>query len=182
MQTLTQYIKTLDIDILYTSSLRRARQSSNIISATIGFKACVDSRLNEINFGTWEGKTAEQLLSEKDKSFTSWANGKWRTPTGGESIHSLQRRAKQFLKQCLRKHKNQKIGIVSHGGPIRMIILESLQLPLKYLFSFRVDPASLSVLTFSSIKSAQILCLNTHSKKAGSRRLYGRKATTAFTL
>lgn len=171
VQALTFHLKTLDLDVLYSSSLKRACQSSDIISAQIGLRARIDSRLNELNFGAWEGKTAEQLISEKDKSFTSWIKGRWHTPPGGESVQSLQRRIKQFLKHCLKRHKNQKIAVVSHGGPIRMMILELLQLPLKYLFSFRVDPASFSALTFSSIKSAQILCLNTRSKKAVSRRI-----------
>lgn len=164
VRALAQIIKNLDIDVLYTSSLKRARQSGDIISAKLGFKARVDSKLNELNFGQWEGKTAQQLISEKNKRFASWARGKWQTPDGGESIHSLRRRVRQFLKQCLRKHKDQNIGIVTHGGPIRMIIVESLRLPLKHLFSFRADPASFTVLLFSSLKSAQLVCLNASSK------------------
>ncbi len=148
IQALLPRVKALGIDFLYTSSLRRARQSARIISAKTGLKPCVDSRLNELNFGRWEGKTADQLILQKDKSFLSWAGGKWKTPKGGESIDSLRRRVRGFLKDCLKKHKGKKIAIVSHGGLIRMIILLSLRQDLGSLFSFVLQPASLSILKF----------------------------------
>lgn len=160
IRALIPQLKTLNVDVLYTSSLKRACQSSQIISTAIGIKPRVDSRLNELNFGEWEGKTAAQLIAQKDKSFLSWAKGKWATPIDGESIHSLRRRIRQFHRECLKKHANQTIAIVSHGGPIRTLILESLRLPHRFLFLFQVEPSSLSILTFHSDNSAQLSNLN----------------------
>ncbi len=157
---LSRMIRKLDIDVLYTSPLKRARQSSTIISSKIGIKSISDPKLKEINFGHWEGKTAEQLISQKDKSFLSWSKGKWVTPVGGESIHSLRRRTRQFLWSCLKKHRDQNILIVSHSGPIRALILESLRLPRRFLFSFKIEPASLSSIAFYSRKSAVLSAMN----------------------
>lgn len=146
---LSSALKSFEIHSLYTSSLKRARQSSEILSAALGIKPRTDARLNELNFGQWEGKTAAELLSKKDKPFFSWTKGKWKTPAGGESLGSLRRRVRQFLRECVKKHRHKNVAIVSHGGPIRMMIVESLRLPERFLFSFRVDPASVLLLTFA---------------------------------
>lgn len=111
IQALLHRVKTVGIDCIYTSSLRRARQSAKIISKKLGIKPYIDPRLNELNFGSWEGKTAEQLIYQKDKNFLSWANGKWKAPQGGESIYSLRRRVREFLKDCLKKHKGKKLRL-----------------------------------------------------------------------
>lgn len=158
-------IKSFKIDFVYTSALTRARQSGRILAVKIGVKPRMDKRLNELNFGRWEGKTAAELLAEKDKSFLAWSRGKWTTPKGGESLQSLRRRVRDFLKDGLKKHFGKTVLIVSHGGPIRMMIRESLGLPEEFLFSFSVLPASLSAIQFFDGKSAQLVCLNAFALK-----------------
>ncbi len=160
IRALSLRIKSLGIDCLYTSSLKRAMQSGAIISEAIGVKPRKDPRLNELNFGAWEGKTASQLSAERNKHFLSWSKGKWVTPKGGESLSSLQRRTAKFLGECLKKHANQKVAIVSHGGAIRMLINQALGLPQDFLFSFHMEPSSFSILNFSDFKSAQLIKLN----------------------
>ena len=159
MQVLAKTLRSVNADLLCTSSLTRGRESGKIIAQSLGIKAIEDSRLNEVGFGQWEGKTAEELLKENDPIYKEWMKGRWATPKGGESLYSLKKRVKGFLKDCLKHDHNKKIVIVSHSGPIRMMVLEALGLPIDCMFYFRIDPASVTILRYYT-DSAQLVCLN----------------------
>ena len=61
----------------------RARQTAAIIGKIIRRKPREDTRLREISFGRWEGKTAEEILKGGDKAFRRWSRGEWADPPGG---------------------------------------------------------------------------------------------------
>ena len=156
---LAQVLRTAGIGILYTSSLQRALQTAAVISKMTRIKPRVDSRLGELFFGRWEGKSAAELSAEKDPIFRQWCRGRIVTPPGGESLRSLRARTSGFLKSCLRRHPGKTVAVVSHGGPIKTLLFEALKLPARSLWSIRIDPASLTVLDFYP-HLTQLVCLN----------------------
>lgn len=160
MRELARQFHKLGTDSLYASSLKRAIQSARILAGgRLNFH--IDSRICEIDFGKWEGKTAEELLRLKDKAFLAWTQKqKWVNPPGGESRFDFCRRVRIFFQDCLKKHSGKTVAIVSHGGPIRLMILEALRLPFKFFFSFRIEPASVSIVSADPKRPGQILLLN----------------------
>ena len=132
-------------DILYTSTLKRSRETGEIIAQAFRKRPCVDPRINEIDFGSWEGKTAKELLRHRDRAFSHWVRGEWVTPTGGETKSAFRKRIAHFLRDVLKHHQGKKIAVVSHGGPIKMIIFELQKLSSLSLWALRVDPCSFSV-------------------------------------
>ena len=140
-------VRAYGIDILYASPLARARETAEIIAGRIQKKPRPDARIREISFGRWEGRTAQQILKDRDPVFRKWCRGIWVTPPDGESRALFQRRVASFLRDCLRRHPGKKVAVVSHGGTIKMMIFELLKLRKISLWSIRVDPGSVSVLT-----------------------------------
>lgn len=141
---LAQILKTKNIDCVYTSALKRARETGRIIARTIKRKIRRDPRLNEISFGVWEGKTAIELLASKDAAFQSWCRGRFKTPVGGERFQSFKQRTTSFLNELKQRHRNRTIAVVSHGGTIKMMLCLLFHLPFHFFSTFRVDPASIS--------------------------------------
>lgn len=159
IQLAAKTLKGYAIDVLYASPLKRAKQSAEIISKAVGKKVSHDTRLKELHFGNWEGKTAEELYREKNKSFRHWSRGKLINPEGGESIPAFRKRVRSFLKDCVTRHQGKTVAVVAHGGPIKMMIFEALKLPPQSLWSLRIEPGAISALTFSP-HFAQLVCLN----------------------
>jgi broad specificity phosphatase PhoE len=139
-------IKELSADYLYTSPLLRARQTADIISQTIGKKpVCVDD-LREVSFGVWEGKTANELIAQKDPTYLKWMQTRrWTTPSKGESLRALEKRVMRFWEGCLVKHRNQKIAVAAHGGSLKMLLLSALKMRRDDLFRIKMDPCSISI-------------------------------------
>lgn len=131
---------------IYASTLERAHETAQIIASRLDLRPVRDSRLNEIDFGKWEGACYRNLPKTAGRDFSRWREGKLKRPPGGESLPSLRRRIGEFLSEILDRHPGETVAIVSHGGPIKMFLFHALKAPSSSLWSFRIDPASISLM------------------------------------
>lgn len=151
-QAIARVLGTEDITRLYSSTLRRSRETAGIIARKLGLKPKVDSRIAEIDFGKWEGATFKEFSEENRLQFRRWCEGKVDRAPGGESIGSLSDRVKKFLKELLKDYSQETIGIVSHGGPIKMFLFEALKTGMRRpvlipsIWAFQIEPASISLM------------------------------------
>lgn len=152
-------LKPYGIHHLYASDLWRARETAALISRAVGKKVVLDKRLRELHFGEWEGRTAIELLKDKKSGYASWCRGKKVTSKGGETVASIRKRVRGFLKEICRWHAGKKIAIVTHGGPVKIFLYEALKLPFRSFWSFRVEPASMTILGIGR-HFAQVFCVN----------------------
>ena len=138
------------IHIFYASALTRAAQTAAILRGGRNARLLTDDRINEFNFGEWEGKTARELIQAKEPSYRKWRGGDWVTPPGGESLRTFKKRTGDFLAEILKQHRGKTVAIVAHGGPIRMLMIRSLGLAPRFFWTLHIQPASVSVLDFDS--------------------------------
>ena len=131
---------------IYSSALRRSRQTAKVIAARLKLKPVADPRLNEICFGKWEGAFYRNLARTRGLEFCRWREGKLKCPPGGESVPSLARRIGKFLNEILDRHPEETVAVVSHGGPIKMFLFHVLKSLHSSIWSFRIDPASVSLI------------------------------------
>lgn len=110
-----------NFDYIYTSPLKRAVQTAEIITANKKIKPIIMNELREINFGEWEGLTINEISNKFPKEFNDWRNDKVEAPMcGGDlSLKNASRRAKNAITKIVDKHKEKKILIVAHGGIIK---------------------------------------------------------------
>jgi alpha-ribazole phosphatase len=106
------------IERIYSSPSLRTATLAQAISLGTGLRVIVDKRLAELNFGTWEGKSWDEIHHTEPEALASWAESPLlRAPPGGETGFELMARLQQFLAEqpCARSL------IVSHAGPIRAL-------------------------------------------------------------
>lgn len=133
------------IDAVYTSTLRRARQTAEIIAVGHKVKATPCEELCECDFGAVEGFTFEEIKKKYPRLAQELIDRKTGAFPGGETLEQLNERILTFLKK-LKKHKTgETLLIVAHGGPLRLIICNLLGLGLEHWVQIRVDHASLSI-------------------------------------
>jgi broad specificity phosphatase PhoE len=98
-------------------------------------------------------------MQDEKSGYQNWCRGKKVTPKGGEPVISLQKKIRQFLKEIGRRHAGKKIAIVTHGGPVKTFLYEALKLPFRSFWSFRIEPASMTILGIGR-HFAQAFCIN----------------------
>jgi len=152
--------------VVFSSSLDRCIESAEILCKPLKIKLKIDSRLNELDFGEWEGKTADELIKANNKRYDQWIKGKPVTPQGGENVMALRKRIRAFINHCNKKYDNKRIIIVTHGGAMRMFFIELLKFSMNTCFAFRIDPGTMSIISKYDY-STQLVLLNSTSPKKG---------------
>src|SRR5690606_20119896 len=130
-------------DHLYCSPLQRCHKLAE--SLAMG-EVMADERLKELHFGDWELKKWDDIPRS---DFDEWAdNYSMLSPPNGETFADLHTRARHFVEEIKSHHAGQNVLAVAHGGFIRALLADVLNMPLKGLFRFEVDYGSLTQLNF----------------------------------
>ena len=133
------------IDIIYSSDLRRALVTAEVISSRHNVDIITYSELREINYGDAEGLTFQEISSRYPEVAELVTNFSLQLKfPGGESFEGFIERTSKFLDKLKRHTPSQTMLIVSHGGPLRVLICRLLEIDLGHWRQIRLDNASLS--------------------------------------
>ncbi|MFH1650045.1 MAG: histidine phosphatase family protein [Candidatus Woesearchaeota archaeon] len=118
------HAKNLGVTHIYSATLKRARQTAEIVNRELGLEIDYDSRLNERDYGGWTHKLWSDVLKENPNLNRVWAQeGTAFKPPKGESIDDVVSRTLNFFEELIKHHgQNDRILIVSHGGPLKIIL------------------------------------------------------------
>jgi len=75
-----------NFDFIYTSSLKRAVQTADIITKNSNTAINVVLDLRKINFGAWEGLTIKEIETNFPKKFMKWKNDELNGPMCGGDL------------------------------------------------------------------------------------------------
>lgn len=146
------------IDKVYSSDARRAIQFAKMVFRNRVIKECAAFR--EMNFGVLEGLTHEEIMDKYPKIYREWLSTPNKTVIPeGESLNALAKRTAEALRKLLSSNNDKTIAILTHAGPIKVILCNILNLDLKEIWQIKVDLASISMINFVKGKS-KIISLN----------------------
>ncbi|WP_354700352.1 Putative phosphoserine phosphatase 2 [Paraconexibacter sp. AEG42_29] len=103
----------------------------------------VDARLAEGDFGTWAGRTLEEIHADDLAAATAWMTDPDAAPHGGESLTTFSARVGEWLDE--QGQLDGRAVAVTHGGVIKAAIVRALGAPV--MSFWRVDVAPLSITT-----------------------------------
>ena len=112
-----------EIDALYASSMQRAQETAAYVSLAYGVHVVTDDRLREIcnnraDHAPWPGDDLPEYGEYwgSERPFSSV------TPErdGGESLMHFRIRVGSFIEEMTRKHRDQTVVAVCHGGVIEV--------------------------------------------------------------
>ena len=133
------------IDIVFSSNLKRCRQSLELLELDENIKKYFSEELRELNFGDIEGKSYDKIRKEFpyyiDEMKNNW---KYFRTKGGESLDDLQKRIIKKIDEIKEKYQNKKILIVAHAGVIQTAISYYLFNNLDGYWKFKLDNGSIT--------------------------------------
>src|SRR5262245_42645494 len=116
-ETLKQQLGGSRFDVAYSSPLRRAYETAEIIAG--GLRVFADARLTEIHHGSWQGRTKQDIADLWPEDWVQWNKLPLQfTPPGGEPAPSVRSRVEDFLQHIQGEH----ILCVSHGVIIQTFL------------------------------------------------------------
>jgi alpha-ribazole phosphatase len=130
-------------DSIFTSPLRRCADFAEALAAHLGVVSCADPRLAEMHFGAWEGHTAEQLMStDAERLGRFWQNPVRYPPPGAEPLAALGTRVLSFWRDLIRRDDIVQPLVLTHGGPIRILLAQQRGVSLDQLLRIDVPHAT----------------------------------------
>ncbi len=146
----------MEFNAIYSSPLRRALETAQIIADYHKLVVQVESDLRELEVGEMEGMTLKELNTDFSQFLLQWRNGEGRVKLpGGESLADLQNRVWSTI-QRITHGQNGTIVVVSHYFVTLTVICAALGLPLSYLRRFRIQVGSISILDFTDSRPCLI--------------------------
>ena len=108
---LAERMADVEIEALYSSDLRRAYETAEIVGRTKGLEITADPDLREVDVGSWSGLTTEEIATR----FPGM------TSHDGEQREAFDARAVGVLHRIAEAHEGQQVLVVTHGGVVRAL-------------------------------------------------------------
>ena len=135
---------------VYVSPMKRAIATAQPLCTAVGLPMQTRDGLREISYGTWEGRTQEDVKQHHEQDYLRWlTEPAWNSPTGGETAVQIANRALPIITEIEANYKDGNILVVSHKATIRIILCSLMGIDLgRYRDRIDAPAASVSIVKF----------------------------------
>lgn len=149
---------------VYTSDLSRAAETGRYIAERHGLQIRMMPELRETMLGDWEGMTDAEIVArgEGDLLADYRCDPAAFRPPGSEPIESVAARIWHAREVIATAHPTGAVAMVGHGGSMRALFCDALRAPIRCMFGFRLDNASLSIVDYGPTRAAIRTLNDTH--------------------
>ncbi len=106
---------------VYTSPLRRAFETAEIVAGRLGLEPEPLEALREIDVGSWSGLTREEVAERFPDDYALWLARAPHGYEGGETYAELAARVLPAVHEVAARHPGETLLVVTHGGPSRVL-------------------------------------------------------------
>lgn len=125
-----------------TSPLARCAQFAHALARRHALPVRVDERWREIDFGAWEGQRAADVEKTSPAQLARFYLDPWNHgPPDGEPLRLMRARVLAAWREVTAL--GQRVLVVSHGGPIRVVLCEAHGTALQQLLQIDVPNGAL---------------------------------------
>jgi alpha-ribazole phosphatase len=147
--SLAERLASEPLAAIYSSPRRRAIETAGAIATRHRLDVVTVPDFRELDFGDFEGRTYDDIAATHPDLYRQWME----TPTevrfpNGESFAQMRVRVLEAYRGLLARHHDQTVGIVAHGGVIRIILADALGLPEANIFRISQRYGALNLIRY----------------------------------
>jgi broad specificity phosphatase PhoE len=153
-------LASLPIDSVYTSPLKRARNTALILAKPHNLDLKVLDDLIEIKLGDWQGLHMDEISQKWPELWKqSRINPSEVTMPNGESFQQVTERAARAFEMIVSDNQDKQVAMVTHDVVIRVLVAHILGASNSIYRQFEINNASLSTIRVTNGK-ARLITLN----------------------
>jgi broad specificity phosphatase PhoE len=123
LPALNEKLKSYPITHIFSSDLRRARQTAESIARPRGLQVHFETSLHELAFGSWEGLNWDEVMARDPEYAQRWLDSHPSVPApGGECFEDFLLRIQRGLEDIATRHSGACVAVVTHAGVIRTFL------------------------------------------------------------
>ncbi|WKJ89154.1 alpha-ribazole phosphatase family protein [Methylomonas montana] len=150
-------------DAVICSPLRRCRSFASAWCEQQQLELLVEPAWMEIDFGDWEGQTAEQIgLHSPDALQAFYLDPVKYPPPNAETYPNFAERVRNGWEGLLADRAGQKLLVVTHAGVIRALFAHVFDMPATHSFRIEVPHGCLTRFTCFDDGNGRFVQLNFH--------------------
>jgi len=120
-----------EIDQIYTSPLKRATQTAEIISNYLNKRPIVEESFKELRLGIWEGMHEKEVARQFPEEWKIWNTRPAELVLDGrETLYELLERVLAGMRKIKLKENGSTILVVTHLAIIRVLLLHTQKMDL----------------------------------------------------
>ena len=129
------------------SPRKRTRQTAHTIAAAMRREVQIAPELDELDFGSWAGRSFADLEREPEWRLWNRERGSAHTPAG-VAIADVQTMLAQYLGNLAQAHPDASVMLVTHAEVIRALLMHALHAPVDHWALYQVPAASVTRMTW----------------------------------
>ncbi len=147
---LAEYLGDLKINAIYSSPLKRALKTAEIIAGYHQLDVEITPGLIDFNYGKWQGVPHQEVKDKYKELYTEWISRPERVKIpAGESLDEVRERARGVVDDVIAKDKGT-IALVSHRVVNKVLICALLGLDNSHFWNIRQDTCGISTFTYQN--------------------------------
>lgn len=162
-QRAAEVLAELPVGAVYSSPQKRTLETAEPIAKVQGLRVETDPGLDEVWLGRWQGKRVEELRGDPD--LEKYIENPSHVCDAIEPATSVQERTVACVERLRSRAANGIFVLVSHGDPLRLLLVHYLSMDLPRFRRIEVGNGSVSILRFTP-RGPRLLVLN-HIPGAG---------------
>ncbi len=146
---LGEELKKEKLAAIYTSPLKRCRQTTEFIAKHYDLTPKIVDDLAEIDLGKWEGLEIDEVQKGWPDEFAKRREDMENfAPPGGEAWGAVQKRVVAAIEKILKEAPEGPVFVCAHLGVIGVYLCHVMELPLSVLFNMGQDHGCLNRIDF----------------------------------
>ena len=132
-------------DLLFSSDLKRARQTAQPLADVLEMEIQLDDRLREWNLGAFEGLTVDEARERFADAYRKYRafDPELRVPEG-ESFLEFDHRVIHFFQEMSQAHAGKRLLVFTHGGSVNVVLRHVLGIPTTSRDKFYIPNTSVT--------------------------------------
>jgi probable phosphomutase (TIGR03848 family) len=154
VQAVAERLAPVPLAAVVSSPLERCRQTAGAVATGRPLAVQIDDRLGEARYGDWTGRPIKELVKDPLwKVVQQHPSAAVFPGPEGEGLAQTQARAVAVVREWNARLGQDAVWLAcSHGDVIKAVLADALGLHLDFFQRIVVDPASLSVVTYTDTR------------------------------
>jgi len=147
-ELLGKYLSNQELEAIYSSPLRRALDTANIVARYQKIGVHVAEGLIDFNYGEWQTLPEQEAKRLYPTLHNEWHNNPHKViMPGGESLEDVRRRAIEVVNDVLSKYQGG-VVLVSHRVVNKVLICSLLGLDNSYFWNIKQDVGGITIFNY----------------------------------
>jgi broad specificity phosphatase PhoE len=148
-ELLSEHLSDLELEAVYSSPLRRALDTANVIARYQKIGVHIAKGLIDFDYGKWQSRSEQEAKKLYPALHNEWHNNphKVRMP-GGESLEDVRSRAIEVINEVLFKYQGA-VVLVSHRVVNKVLICSLLGLDNSYFWNIKQDVGGITIFNYA---------------------------------